>query len=293
MTDEASTNGTTRSDPTTGPTTGMTTGMTALGGTPRPLALVTGASSGIGTELAAQLAQRGFDLVVTAEDDTLAVVAEALRADGCDVRAVQVDLRTADGVAQLWDVVTGTGRPLEVAALNAGVGLGGAFLDTDVEDEVAMVQLNVVSTLRLAKPVVRSMAARGAGRVLVTSSIASTMPGSFQSVYNATKSFLQSWTEALQEELAGTGVTMTALMPGPTETNFFVRAGMEGTRVGQADKDDPADVARQGLDALLDGKAKVLASSRSTKLQGVLSAVLPDSVKAKVHRRVAEPGQGA
>lgn len=271
--------------------------MTALssdptGTTPRPLALVTGASSGIGLELAVELAAHGFDLVVTAEDDGLAIAADGLRADGTDVRAVQVDLRSADGVTELWDAVTATGRPLDVAALNAGVGLGGAFLDTDIEGEVALVQLNVVSTLRLAKLVLRDMTARGAGRVLVVSSIASTMPGTFQSVYNASKSFLQSFTEALQEEMKGTGVTLTSLMPGPTETNFFTRAGMLDTKVGQSSKDDPADVAQQGVEALLGGEAKTLASSRSTKLQGFVNAVLPDSVKAKAHRRMAEPGSG-
>jgi short-subunit dehydrogenase len=135
------------------------------------------------------------------------------------------------------------------------------------------------------------MVARNDGKVLITSSIASTMPGSFQAVYNASKSFLQSFAEALQNELKDTGVTITSLMPGPTETNFFRRAGMLDTRVGQSSKDDPADVAQQGFEALMAGKDKVLASSVKTKVQGVANRVLPDKVKAAAHRLMAEPGK--
>jgi uncharacterized protein len=118
------------------------------------------------------------------------------------------------------------------------------------------------------------------------------MPGSFQSVYNASKSFLQSFAQALQNELKGTNVTITSLMPGPTDTNFFHRAGMDGTRVGEAQKDDPAQVAQQGFDALMGGEGKIIAGSAKTKAQGVASKVLPDSLKAAAHRRMAEPGSG-
>ena len=192
----------------------------------------------------------------------------------------------------MWSAAAGTGRTLDVVALNAGVGLGGAFLDTDIEAEVGVIDLNVTSTVRLAKLVLRDMVARGSGRVLITSSIASTMPGTFQSVYNASKSFLQSFAEALQEELKDTGVTITSLMPGPTDTNFFARAGMLDTTVGRGTKDDPLAVARQGLQALRDGRAKIVAGSVKTKLQGVANTVLPDAVKAKAHRKMAEPGSG-
>jgi uncharacterized protein len=252
--------------------------------------MVTGASSGIGRELAQQFAEHGFDLVVNAENDGVHAAAVELRATGADVRAVRADLRTAEGVEQLWSAVTDTGRPIDAAALNAGVGKGGAFVDTELADQLAIIDLNVTSTVRLAKHVLREMTSRKEGRVLITSSIASTMPGSFQAVYNASKSFLQSFAEALQEELRDSGVTVTSLMPGPTETDFFRRADMEDTRVGASSKDDPAQVAKQGFEALMKGERRVVAGSLSTRAQEAAGKVLPDALKAKAHRRMAEPG---
>jgi short-subunit dehydrogenase len=260
----------------------------------RPLALVTGASSGIGYELAKQFADNGFDVVACAEDDDLRVAEADIRARGADVHAVQVDLATADGVEELWRAVTATGRPLAAAALNAGIGAGGAFAtDTRLEDELRLVDLNVRSTVHLAKHVVRDMVARDEGRILITSSIASTMPGPFQAVYNASKSFTQSFGLALRDELKETGVTVTLLMPGPTETEFFERAGMLDTKMGATDsKDDAADVAKDGFEALMAGEERVESASLSTKLQGRLSRVAPDSVKAAMHRGMAKPGSG-
>jgi short-subunit dehydrogenase len=256
----------------------------------KPLALVTGASSGIGLELARQFATHDFDVVVTAEDAELAAAAADLRSTGAAVHEVRADLRSDDGVRQLWSEVTGLGRPVDAAALNAGVGRGGAFLETDLQDEFDVIDLNVRSTVHLAKLVLRDMATRDRGKVLVTSSIASTMPGSFQAVYNASKSFLQSFTEALQNELKETGITLTSLMPGPTETEFFARADMLDTRVGRTSlKDDAAQVAEQGFAALMKGDPKVVAGSLATKVQGVVSAVLPDKVKAAAHRLMAKP----
>ena len=256
----------------------------------KPLALVTGASSGIGLELARQFATHDFDVVLTAEDAELAATAAELRLTGALVHEVRADLRSDDGVRQLWAEVTGLGRPIDAAALNAGVGRGGAFLDTDLQDEFDVIDLNVRSTVHLAKLVLRDMATRDRGKVLVTSSIASTMPGSFQAVYNASKSFLQSFTEALQNELKDTGITLTSLMPGPTETEFFQRAKMMDTPVGQTSmKDDAAQVAKQGFEALMKGERKVVAGSLFTKVQGVVNAVLPDQVKAAAHRLMAQP----
>ncbi|MDV6287420.1 SDR family NAD(P)-dependent oxidoreductase [Streptomyces rochei] len=254
----------------------------------RPLALITGASSGIGYELARLFAEHGHDLVVNAEDERLEHAARRLRETGVEVRAVRADLRTADGVDRL--VAALTGLTVDVAALNAGVGQGGAFVDTDPRDDQSVIDLNVSSTVRLAKPLLRDMVARGVGRLMFTSSVAATMPGSFQSVYNASKSFVQSFAQALQEEVADTGVTVTSFMPGPTETDFFRRAGMTDTKVGTMDKDDPAQVARQAYDAVMKGRGKLVTGSAKTKAQGVADKVLPDRVKAAVHRRMAEPG---
>jgi uncharacterized protein len=255
----------------------------------KALALVTGASSGIGFELAKQFAEHDYDLLISAEDDGLERAAAELRTTGADVTAVQADLATYDGVEKLYAAATVAGRPVSAAALNAGVGLGGAFLDTELAREITMIDLNITGTIHLAKRLLPDMVARDAGSILVTSSVASTMPGSFQSVYNATKSFLQSWTQAVQDELKDTGVVLTALMPGPTETNFFHRAGMDDTPVGKSSKDDAAQVARQGFDALMDAKDKVLGGSLKSRAQGTAAKVLPDKLKAGMHRNMAEP----
>lgn len=258
----------------------------------RPLALVTGASSGIGLELARQFVEHDYDLLITAEGAELDGAAAELASSGARVQPIRADLRTAEGVEQLWAQVTATPRSLDVAVLNAGVGEGGPFLETDLSAELEIIDVNVRSTVALAKRVLREMAARDRGKVLITSSIAATMPGSFQAVYNASKSFLQSFTEALQNELKDTGITITSLMPGPTETNFFHRAHMDDTRVGQMDKDDPAEVAKQGFEALMKGKDRITASSMKTKAQEAANKVLPDKVKAAAHRQMAEPGSG-
>lgn len=258
----------------------------------KPLAVVTGASSGIGFELARIFAENDFDLLINAEDGSLGAAAEQLRAAGAHVQAVQADLSTYDGVELLYAAIVSTGRWVSAAALNAGVGQGGAFIDTDLADEIRIIDLNVTSTVHLAKRLLPDMVARNDGRVLITSSIASMMPGSFQAVYNASKSFLQSFVQALRNELKETEVTITALMPGPTDTNFFHRADMDDTKVGQSSKDDPAQVAQQGFDALMAGKEKIIAGSMKTKVQGAASKVLPDTLKAAAHRQMAEPGSG-
>jgi short-subunit dehydrogenase len=253
---------------------------------------VTGASSGIGFELARQFVEHGYDLLVNAEDNGIHTAATELSANGTDVRAVQADLSTDEGVERLYAAVRAESRPLAAAALNAGVGEGGAFLETPLDAEFEIIDVNVRSTVHLAKLVLRDMAARDEGDVLITSSIASTMPGSFQAVYNASKSVLQSFAEALQSELKDTGITITSLMPGPTETNFFHRAEMEDTRVGQSKKDDPAQVARQGFEAMVKGRKRVVGGSLKTKAQEAMNKVLPDQAKAAAHRAMAKPGSG-
>ena len=256
----------------------------------RHLALVTGASSGIGLELARQFAQHDFDLIVCAEDEELAAAAAELQAHGTSVEAVRADLTTDDGVDELWTRVTATGRPLDAAALNAGRGQGGKFAEQRLEDILAIIDLNVRGTTHLAKHVVDKMVAQEEGRILITSSIASTMPGAGQAVYNASKSFDQALALALRQELADTGVTVTSLMPGPTDTEFFERADLEDTKLAESATDDPADVARQGFDALMAGKERAVSASVSTKAQGRFSRLLPDRAKAVMHRRMAVPG---
>ena len=253
--------------------------------------MVTGASSGIGLELAKLFAGAGYDVIVAAEDGEIVTVAEGVERSGVHAEAVQVDLATPAGVEELYRRIQASGRPVDAIALNAGVGAGGAFAtDTDLADELRLIDLNVRSTVHLAKYVVRDMVARNQGRILFTSSIASTMPGSFQAVYNASKSFVQSFALALRNELKDTGVTVTSLMPGPTDTEFFDRADMLDTRVGAGDKDDPADVARDGFEALMAGDERVVSHSASTKAQARAGRLMPDSAKAEMHRKMAEPG---
>ncbi|HZA72282.1 MAG TPA: SDR family NAD(P)-dependent oxidoreductase [Propionibacteriaceae bacterium] len=255
----------------------------------RKLAVVTGASSGIGLELALQFADNDFDLVICAEDAGLAAAADRIRERGAQVTVVQRDLRLPDGVEDLYAVTNELGRPVDAAAVNAGVGRGGVFWETPLADLLEVVDLDVRSTVHLTRLLLADMVARNEGRLLLTSSIASTMPGTYQAVYNAGKSFVQSLAEALQEELKDSDVTVTSLMPGPTETNFFHRAEMDDTPVGQAKKDDPAKVAKMGFDALMAGKGRVVAASLATKAQEAAAKVLPDKIKAKMHAAQAKP----
>ncbi len=253
------------------------------------LALVTGASSGIGLELGLQFADNGFDLIVNAEDAAIEAAAVEFRDHGAEVTVVQEDLRDAAGVQALYEAVRGVGRPLDAAALNAGVGKGGAFIDTPLGDLHEIVAVNVSSTMHLARLLLADMVSRGEGRLLFTSSIASELPGSYSAVYNASKAFVQSLAEALQAELEDTEVTITSLMPGPTETNFFHRADMDDTLLGESKKDDPAKVAKAGFDALMAGERRVVAASFKTKAEEAAAKVLPARAKAKLHEKQAKP----
>jgi uncharacterized protein len=258
-------------------------------GARRPLAVVTGASSGIGYELAKCAADAGFDLVTAADDVTLAEAAEDFERLGAQVSAVVCDLSTRDGISMLCEAVAG--RPVDVLLANAGHGLGGAFLDQDFDEIRHVVNTNVTGTLDLIQRVGRDMRARGQGRILITGSIAGYIPGTYSAVYNGTKAFIDSFSFALRAELKDAGVTVTCLMPGATETEFFERADMLDTKVGQAEKDDPADVARVGWEAMMNGQGDVV-SGWKNKLQTVMASVTPSGVLAEQHRRMAEPGKG-
>ena len=257
----------------------------------RPLALVTGASDGIGYELARVFAERGWDLVVCAEDPGIVEAGQAFERVGARVERVQADLATHTGVETLHERVRSTGRPLEAAAINAGIGVNGDFArETDLDAELKLIALNVTGAVHLAKLVLRDMVARGSGRLLFTSSIAALMPAPFEAVYGASKAFLYSFSEALRNELRDTGVTVTALLPGPTDTAFFERADMEDTKVGAGKKDDPAGVARKAFEAMMAGKDRVVAGSLKNKAQAAAARVLSEPAKAQLHRGLTEPG---
>jgi short-subunit dehydrogenase len=236
----------------------------------QPLAVVTGASSGIGRELALIAAREGFDLIVAADTPLDSVVAE-LQAVGAQVDAIR-------------------GRPVAALLANAGHGLGRGFLDQDFDQVVHVIETNITGTLCLVQKVGQQMRANGQGRILFTGSIAGFMPGTFQAVYNGTKAFIDSFALALRNELKDSGVTVTCLMPGVTDTNFFERADMMDTDVGtRENKADPAEVAKIGFEAMMKGESDVIAGLKN-KLQVAMASVTPAEVLAEQHRKMAEPG---
>ncbi len=250
--------------------------------------VVTGASSGIGLELARLAARNGSDLVIAADGDGIFPAATELAALGVDVEPVQADLSTREGVNSLVERVRASGRPIDALFANAGAGLGKGFLDQDFEDIQRVIDTNVVGTTYLLHQLVNDMRRQGFGRLLITGSIAGLIPGSFQAVYNATKAYVDSFAYALRNELEGSGITVTVLMPGPTDTDFFEEADMEDTRVGRGKKDDPADVAKAGFEAMLRGDGHEV-SGFPNKLQALMSRFLSDKKLAGMHRKLAEP----
>jgi short-subunit dehydrogenase len=253
----------------------------------RPLALITGASSGIGMHLAREAAAAGYDLLLGADtpfDETRALL-EGLPVE---VRTVETDLAMLEGVDELYEALDG--RVPEVLVANAGHGLGRGFLDQDFDEILDVIDTNITGTIYLIQRVARDMRDRGTGgRILVTGSIAGFMPGSFQAVYNGTKAFIDNFTLALRNELEDTGITVTCLMPGVTDTEFFERADLMDTKVGtQQNKMDPAEVARIGWKAMEDGEGDVVAGLKN-KLQVGMAKLSPE-MAAEQHRRMAEPG---
>ena len=260
----------------------------------RSFAVVTGASSGIGYHLARTFAQNGYDVLVTAEDEgRLSNSAREIESLGAKVVAVAADLRKDEGVEKLWREVLATGRPVDAIAINAGIGAGGDFArETDLKQELDIVDLNVRSTVHLAKLVTKQMVGRRQGRILFTASIAGTMPTPLEAVYGASKAFVLEFSQSLYYELKDSGVSVTALKPGPTDTDFFDRAGMQDTKVGSEGKkeNDPADVAQQGFDALMKGEKEIFAGGAKVKVQGAAGKIMPDSVKASMHEKLAKHG---
>ena len=254
------------------------------------LAVITGASTGIGFELAHIAAQEGYDLLVVADEPLIANAAEDFRSHGTEVISIEADLATFEGNDAL--LAAANGRPIDLLLANAGRGLGRAFVDQEVADWRRVIDTNVTGTTYLLQKVAQQMQARGAGRILITGSIAGLMPGSYQAVYNGTKAYLDSFSYALREELKESGVTVTVLMPGPTETEFFERADMLDTKVGTEEKEDPAATAQHGWDAMKSGAGHVV-SGWKNKVQAAMSHVLPDSVLAKMHTKEAEPGSAS
>ncbi len=246
----------------------------------KPLALITGASSGIGFELAKVFADNNFDLIIVAEDSAINEAGQAIRNLGKEVTTLQINLASFEGVEELCAAIKG--RKIDVAAINAGVGVGGEFIATDLSDEMNMMQLNVVGAVQLAKYLAKDFVQRGeGGKILFTSSLAAEMPGPYFAVYAATKAFIQHFSEALSFELKEHNITVTALQPGATDTNFFKRADMLDTKAGKAKKDDPAVVALDGYKALMAGKDHVVAGSFMNVVQSVVGKIISEKMGAR------------
>jgi short-subunit dehydrogenase len=250
--------------------------------------VVTGASTGIGLELAKNCARDGMDILIAADEAEIENAAQQLRSLGAmNVETLQADLSTEDGVDQL--VAATKGRTIEHLIANAGRGLGKAFLDQDWEAARRVLDTNITGTIYLLHQLARRMRDARQGRILITGSIAGFMPGSYQAVYNGSKAFLDSFSFALREELKDSGVTVTCLMPGATETEFFERAEMMDTKIGQEKKMDASEVAKQGYDAMLAGDGEVITGWQN-KMRAAMAHVMPAERLAKKHSEQAAPG---
>ncbi|MCY7315288.1 MAG: SDR family NAD(P)-dependent oxidoreductase [Rubrivivax sp.] len=254
----------------------------------RPLALVTGASSGIGFELARCCAEDGHDLIVVADNSLDSAVA-ALEATGAEVQAVQADLATTAGVDAALAALQG--RPLQMLIANAGTGLGRTFLEQDFAALRHIIDTNVTGTLELIHRVAQGMQTRRNGRILITGSIAGFIPGPHNAVYNASKAFIDSFAQALRNELDGSGITVTCLMPGATDTAFFEQADMQNTALGKGPKDSPSFVADKGYAALKAGLPGVITGWKN-KLQVAAASITPAPVMAAVHSKLARQQAG-
>ena len=251
----------------------------------RQFAVITGASTGIGRAIARCFARDGYSLVVTSEDaEALSLAAQALRAAGAPrVEEIVADLATPDGPRALYDAVAALGVTPEFYVNNAGRGVFGAFTETDLEAELTSIRLNIMATTVLTKLYARDMRARGAGRILITSSLVAFAPSPNLAVYSGTKAFNYSLAEALGNELKGSGVTVTALMPDLTETEFFAHNNMLDTALGKLPKADVADVAEAGYAALMQGPDYVVAPA-SAKVKAAFAHILPATITSWIAR---------
>jgi short-subunit dehydrogenase len=255
----------------------------------RPLAFVTGGSSGIGFELAKQFAENGFDVAISGSSERVHESVKALKELGVEAYGHQADAATFEGVENFWSFITDLKRPVEAAALNVGISLGGAFVDTKLEDELRLIAININGLVHLAKRVVHQMVANGHGRILITSSISATTPTPYETVYGPSKAFGFSFAETLREELRGSGVTVTALLPGATDSDFHKNAGMGNTSLGKAKKNDKRLVAKQGFEALINDMDHVIGGDEETRRQAEENRTTPEPVKAARQAKLTRP----
>jgi short-subunit dehydrogenase len=253
--------------------------------------LITGGSEGIGFELAKQFAQNGHNLILAARDEQLLFAAKNnLASAGVDVIVIPKDLFDAEAAFELYEEIKKQNFTVDILVNNAGQGVYGLFEETDIRRELAIIQLNIASLVVLTKLFLQDMLERGEGKILNLSSIASKSPGPWQSVYHGTKAFVQSFTEAIRSEVKEKGITVTALLPGATDTDFFNKADMQASKAVQ-DKDklaDPAKVAKDGYDALMSGDDKVISGFKN-KATVAMSNMMTDSTAANMMKKQQEP----
>jgi short-subunit dehydrogenase len=254
--------------------------------------LITGATSGIGYELAKLFAKNGYNLVIVARHQLeLEKVSKELKdLNNIAVIPIAKDLFERSAAFELYEQVKTNGIEIGILVNDAGQGHYGLFVDTDLEKELNIIQLNISSLVVLTKLFLKDMVKRGEGKILNLSSIASKAPGPWQSVYHGTKAFVQSFTEAIREEVKDSGVVVTALLPGVTDTDFFRKANMEASKMVQ-DKSkmaDPADVAKDGYEALMEGKDMVISGVKN-KVQVGMNNITPDNMSAKQMGKQQEP----
>lgn len=255
-----------------------------------PLALITGASSGLGRILARLAADDGHDLILVADEPEIEDTAAEMRGRGVTAQAHVIDLATRDGIDALWQALGD--RVPDLLFANAGRALGHAFHEQDFAKVRRLIDLNMVQTTLLLHRVGRRMHARGSGRILVTGSIGGFVPGPYDAVYNSTKAYIDSLCYALQDEWRDSAVTLTCLMPGPVDTPIFHRDDndLSESPIAQSDnKNDPERVAREGYDAMMKGERGRI-PGLGNRIATMLSGVVPQDIQAAVHRRGARPG---
>lgn len=241
-------------------------------------ALITGATSGIGFELAKLFARDKFNLIIVARNQQeLDEKSRIFESMGVKVKSYAKDLFKREDAFSLCTDVERSGIQVDVLVNDAGQGLFGEFKNTDIQRELDIIDLNISAVVILTKHFLKDMISRKKGKILNLASVASTMPGPWQSVYHGTKAFVLSFSEAIREEVKDTGITITALMPGVTDTDFFNKADMQSSKVVQ-DKSkmaDPADVAKDGYEALMSGEDKIV-SGMKNKIMVAMNNIKPD-----------------
>lgn len=261
--------------------------------TGKKFALITGATSGIGLELAKLFAKDKKDLIIVARDeDKLKSTAALLEREGIEVILVSLDLFREGAAEDLYTHIKGLSIPVDILVNDAGQGVYGKFVENELDRELDIIQLNISSLVTLTKYFAQDMVASGAGKILNLASIAGKAPGPYQAVYHGTKAFIHSFTEAIRVELKDTGVSVTSLLPGATDTDFFRKADMLDSKVVQeGELADPEKVARDGYEALLAGKDMVISGFKN-KVQVALGNFTPDSKQAEQMEQLQEPATG-